>query len=87
MAFWIFYTFIPLLRFSTFPQVSFDNSYLPLKATYEAGRIIPIPFISRACGYVTLHGKRTLQVRLRLRTLRWEEYPRLSWWANVNKKP
>lgn len=58
MAFWIFSTFIPLLRFSISAWVNFDNSDLPPEAVYEARRIMPMSLISRACEYVILHGKR-----------------------------
>lgn len=44
-------------------------------------------FNPQICKYVNLHGKKkTLQVLLRLRVLRWGDQPGLSKWAQFNHK-
>ena len=40
--------------------------------------------IPGACEYVTCAAKGTWQIYLRLRTMRWEHYSELSWWAQFN---
>lgn len=35
----------------------------------------------KICEYVVLHGKGTMQILLRVRTLSWRDYPALTWWS------
>lgn len=38
------------------------------------------------CEYVTLYGKKDFEDVIKLRVPRWEDYPRLSQWAQWNPK-
>lgn len=42
--------------------------------------------IPTTCDYVIVHGNKDLVDVIRLRILRWDNYPRLSKWAQHNHK-